>query len=63
MAGGALAPTDGGQHASQYQGKCTLYVVIVAIVAASGGLVLGCALWVLFCFGVVDGAESSSLFV
>lgn len=40
MAGGAIA-VEGGSRASQYNGRTTFAVVMIAIVAASGGLLFG----------------------
>jgi hypothetical protein len=41
MAGGAIASGAPDARTELYTGKCTLYVVVVAIVAASGGLLFG----------------------
>ena len=42
MAGGAIAGGASSDARTElYTGKCTLYVVVVAIVAASGGLLFG----------------------
>jgi len=40
MAGGAIA-VEGAGRSSMYQGKTTFAVVLIAIVAASGGLLFG----------------------
>ena len=41
MAGGGLAVTNVGGRSAEYNGKVTWYVVCVALIAASGGLLFG----------------------
>jgi hypothetical protein len=41
MAGGGPIAAGGGAHVANYQGRLTVYVVVVALIAASGGLLFG----------------------
>lgn len=41
MAGGAIAPTSVAQlHVEAYHGKLTVYVMVVALISACGGLLV-----------------------
>lgn len=51
MAGGMVV-TDVGGRSSEYNGKVTWYVVLVSLIAASGGLLFG------YDLGVTGGVES-----
>ncbi|GAB4823413.1 hypothetical protein N2152v2_010459 [Parachlorella kessleri] len=52
MAGGGPIASAGGANVADYQGRLTGYVIVVALIAASGGLLFG------YDLGVTGGVES-----
>jgi hypothetical protein len=55
MAAGGLAPSAATSRAAQYAGGLNLYVIIVALLAGSGGLLFGYDIGVAFfsCIGLI----------